>query len=80
MPQLDDLTRSPVPLAQESTLIAGMELSQTTWLVAGMVSGHRSTAAQEAQRERGGAARFPAALEGRGNARRADDCRHCGCL
>jgi transposase len=39
MPQLNDLSRSLVPLAQESTLIAVVELSQTTWLVAGMVPG-----------------------------------------
>src|SRR3954467_4655248 len=39
MPQLNDLSRSPVPLAQESTLIAVVELSQTTWLVAEMVPG-----------------------------------------
>jgi transposase len=39
MPQLNDQSRSLVPLAQESTLIAVVELSQTTWLVAGMVPG-----------------------------------------
>jgi transposase len=39
MPQPNDLTRSLLPLAQDSTLIAVVELSQATWLVAGFVPG-----------------------------------------
>jgi transposase len=39
MPQSDDLSRSPVPLHQDSTLIAVVELSQSSWLVAGIVPG-----------------------------------------
>ena len=39
MPQSDDLSRSSVPLHQDSTLIAVVELSQSSWLVAGIVPG-----------------------------------------
>src|SRR3712207_3732860 len=39
MPQSDDLSRSPVPLHQDSTLIAVVELSQSSWPVAGIVPG-----------------------------------------
>lgn len=39
MPQPNDLSRSLVPLQQESTLVAVVELSQSSWLVAGTVPG-----------------------------------------
>jgi transposase len=39
MPQSDDLSRSLVPLHQDSTLVAVVELSQSSWLVAGIVPG-----------------------------------------
>lgn len=39
MPQPNDLSRSLVPLEQDNTLIAVVELSQSTWLVAGIVPG-----------------------------------------
>jgi transposase len=39
MPQLNDLSRSLVPLQQDSTLIAVIEMSQSSWLVAGIVPG-----------------------------------------
>ena len=39
MPRPDDLSRSLVALDQESTLIAVIELSQSSWLVAGIVPG-----------------------------------------
>jgi transposase len=39
MSQLNDLSRSCVPLAQENTLIAVVEMSQSGWLVAGAVPG-----------------------------------------
>ena len=38
MPRLNDLRRSLLALEQESTLIAVIELSQSSWLVAGIVS------------------------------------------
>src|SRR3954453_13043868 len=39
MPQRDDLSRSLVPFQQDGTLVAVVELSRTSWLVAGMVPG-----------------------------------------
>jgi transposase len=39
MPQLDDLSRSLVTLEQNATLIAVIEMSQSSWLVAGIVPG-----------------------------------------
>jgi transposase len=39
MPQRNDLSRSLVPLEQDATLIAVIEMSLTSWLVAGIVSG-----------------------------------------
>ena len=37
MPQLNDLSRSLVTLEQDATLIAVIEMSQSSWLVAGIV-------------------------------------------
>ena len=39
MPQRNDLSRSLIALDQESTLIAVIEMSQSSWLVAGIVPG-----------------------------------------
>jgi hypothetical protein len=39
MPQPNDLSRSLAALDQESTLIAVVEMSQSSWLVAGMIPG-----------------------------------------
>jgi len=39
MPQLNDLSRSLVALDQNSTIIAVIEMSQSSWLVAGMLPG-----------------------------------------
>src|SRR5258708_39754962 len=39
MPQTNDLSRSLTTLEQDSTLIAVVELSQSSWLVAGIVPG-----------------------------------------
>src|ERR1700731_4146342 len=39
MPQLNDLSRSLVALDQDSTIIAVVELSQSSWLVGGMLPG-----------------------------------------
>jgi Transposase and inactivated derivatives len=39
MPEIDDLSRSLVALNQDSTLLAVAELSQSSWLIAGMVPG-----------------------------------------
>src|SRR4051794_14250284 len=39
MPQPNDLSRSPVALNQDGTLIAVVEMSRSSWLVAGIVPG-----------------------------------------
>ena len=39
MPQPNDLSRSLVALDQNSTIIAVIEMSQSSWLVAGMLPG-----------------------------------------
>src|SRR3954447_19182489 len=39
MPQPNDLSRSLNPLEQDSTLVAVIEMSQSSWLVAGVVPG-----------------------------------------
>jgi transposase len=39
MPQPNDLSRSLVALDQDSTIIAVVELSQSSWLVAGVIPG-----------------------------------------
>src|SRR3954470_11428865 len=39
MPQRDDLSRSLVPFEQDGTLVAVVELSRSSWLVAGLVPG-----------------------------------------
>ena len=39
MPQPNDLSRSLVALDQNSTIIAVVEMSQSSWLVAGMLPG-----------------------------------------
>jgi transposase len=39
MPQPNDLSRSLVALDQDSTLIAVVEMSQSSWLVAGVLPG-----------------------------------------
>ena len=39
MPQPNDLSRSLVALDQDSTIIAVVEMSQSSWMVAGMLPG-----------------------------------------
>ena len=39
MPELNSLSRSLVALEQDSTLIAVIDMSQSSWLVAGIVPG-----------------------------------------
>ena len=39
MPKLNDLSRSLTPLDPDGTLIAVIEMSQSSWLVAGIVPG-----------------------------------------
>ena len=49
MPQLNDLSRSLVALEQDATLIAVIEMGQSSWLVAGVVPGIRTPASEEAR-------------------------------
>jgi transposase len=39
MPQVDDLSPSLVELNQDTTLVAVVEMSQSSWLVAGLIPG-----------------------------------------
>ena len=39
MPEPSDVSRSPIALNQDGTLIAIIEMSQSSWLVAGIVPG-----------------------------------------
>src|SRR6266568_394629 len=39
MPELNDLSRSLITLEQDATLIAVIEMGQSSWLVAGIVPG-----------------------------------------
>jgi transposase len=39
LPQVDDLSRSLLALKQDRTLVAVLEMSQSLWLLAGMVTG-----------------------------------------
>ena len=39
MPQRNDLSRSLVPFQQDGTLVAVVEMSRSSWLVAGIVPG-----------------------------------------
>src|ERR1700736_1205094 len=65
MPQPNDLSRSLVALDQDSTIIAVVEMSQSSWLVAGMLTGIEPTA-QEAGAECRKAAWPAASLARRG--------------
>ena len=39
MPQQNDLSRSLIPFEQATTLVAVIELSQSSWLIAGTIPG-----------------------------------------
>ena len=39
MPQPNDLSRSLIPFEQTTTLVAVIELSQSSWLIAGTIPG-----------------------------------------
>ena len=64
MPQPNDLSRSLVALDQDSTIIAVVEMSQSSWLVAGMLPGIERQPAQEAGAEPRTAACRAASLAG----------------
>src|SRR6266513_2217673 len=76
MPQPNDLSRSLVALDQNSTIIAVIELSQSSWLVAGMLPGierqPRKKLEPSPERLLGVAAWRTGPLQ---HGARADDCR-----
>ena len=39
MPQPNDLSRSPSPWTKDSTIVAVVEMSQSSWLVSGVLPG-----------------------------------------
>src|SRR4051794_26345896 len=52
MPQRDDLSRSLVPFQQDGTLVAVVELSRSSWLVAGWCPGSGATRSRSSTRAR----------------------------
>src|SRR4051794_30095729 len=53
MPQLNDLSRSLTALDQDSTLIAVVEMSQSSWLVGGIIPGVERRAAKKLEASEG---------------------------
>src|SRR5690349_17724384 len=79
MPQPNDLSRSLVALDQDSTIIAVVEMSQSSWLLAGMLPGIEPTT-QEAGAECRKAAWPAASLARRGGQGRPQDHADCAGL
>ena len=50
MPQANDLSRCLTTLDQDSTLIAVIEMSQSSWLVGGIVPGVNRPTTEETRR------------------------------
>ena len=71
--QIDDLSRSLVAFEQDTTLIAAVELSQSSWLVGAMVPGLERQPAEEARTELVCTARAARALAGRRSEDGPDD-------
>ena len=80
MPQPNDLSRSLAALDQDSTLIAVIEMSQSSWLVAGMIPGVERHPLKKLEAERDGAAGAAASLARRGGEGGPHDRPHRGCL
>jgi hypothetical protein len=76
MPQPNDLSRSLVALDQNSTIIAVIEMSQSSWLVAGMLPGIE----RQPRRKLEPSPERLLALAGRGGQGRAHNHADCGCL
>jgi hypothetical protein len=73
MPQLNDLSRSLVALEQDATLIAVIEMGQSSWLVAGVVPGIERQPSEEAHGRSGWIAAASASLAERSRAGWAHD-------
>ena len=67
MPQSNDLSRSLAALDQDSTLIVVIEMSQSSWLVAGIIPGHQPPAVKKTGGGGDGAAWAAASLARRGD-------------
>ena len=80
MPQPNDLSRSLVALDQDSTIIAVVEMSQSSWLVAGMVPGIERQPRKKLEPNAEGAAWPAASLAGRGGQGRPHDHADCARL
>jgi hypothetical protein len=77
MSELNDLSRSLTSLEQDKTIIAVIEMSQSSWLVAGIVPGierHPLKKLEPSEEEFGS---FIDALAYGGNQKRPHDHAHC---
>ena len=73
MPQRDDLSRSLIAFQQDSTLVAVVELSRSSWLVAGIVPGIGRHPLKKLAPDEEALLAAAAALAGRGGRGRAHD-------
>ncbi len=80
MQKADDLGRSSTVLEQNSTLIAVIEMSLSSWFVAGIVPGVESSSVEEAWRRRRRAAPVATPLARGGGKLWARDHTHSGRL
>jgi transposase len=62
MPQQNDLSRSLISFEQATALVAVIELSKPSWLIAGTVPGDRAPATEEDRTGRNGTAARAASL------------------
>ena len=76
MPQPNDLSRSLIALEQDATLIAVIEMGQSSWLVAGVVPGVERQPLIEARGRPGRATAASASLAERSSARRMQHQAH----
>jgi len=78
MQKLNDLSRSPSPLDPDGTLIAVIELSLSSWLVAGIVPGVERQPFEEARGRRERIAEVAASMaRGSGEGRASDQTHRC---
>ena len=78
MPQANDLSRCLTALDQDSTLIAVIEMSQSSWLVAGIVPGIERHPAKNLEPNEVELLRLLQCWRGRSGADRAADQPDCG--
>ena len=74
--KLDDSSRSLTALEQDSTIIAVIEMSQSSWLVAGVCSRRRAPASEEARADEAALLQAVASLARRSRPGRAPDQAH----